>query len=171
MKIFITEAEIQNTVARLADQINAHYDQKTHDLVLVGLLKGSVIFMADLCRKINRIHELDFIWASSYQNQTTFSGAVQIIQPLRTDIAGKDVLIVEDIIDTGHTLSYIVENLKQQNPNSIKICTLLNKPSRRVIHLDVDFVGFKIMDYFVVGYGLDYEQRYRHLPYIGILDS
>ncbi|MDO4449400.1 MAG: hypoxanthine phosphoribosyltransferase [Moraxella sp.] len=163
----ISSDEIAQMVKRLGKEINDHYANSEKDLVLIGLLRGSVIFMADLCRAIDKPHEIDFMTASSYATGTTSSGDVKILKDLDGDIRGKDVLIVEDIIDSGRTLSKVVEILKTREPNSIELCTLVSKPSRRVVEMDVKFLGCEVEDRFIVGYGLDYEQKYRHLPFIG----
>lgn len=165
-RILITNKQIADKVRQLATQIEEHYQDSANDLLLVGLLRGSVIFMADLCRSIALPHELDFMTASSYATGTTSSGDVKILKDLDSDICGKDVIIVEDIIDSGRTLSKIIEILKIRKPASLEVCTLINKPSRREIDIDVKFSGFEIDDKFIVGYGLDFEQRYRHLPFI-----
>lgn len=168
LTVMISAEQIAQRVKELGDAINAHYANSDKELVLVGLLRGSVLFMADLCRQINKSHEIDFMTVSSYINKSTVSsGDVKIIQDLDSEIAGKDVLIVEDIIDSGRTLSKVMEILHTRNPNSINICTLVSKPSRRVIDLPVQFLGFEVEDKFIVGYGLDYDQKYRHLPFIG----
>ena len=168
MRIMISSEEIQAKVKELGDKINAHYAQSDKELVLIGLLRGSVIFMADLCRAIEKPHELDFMTVSSYVNGTTISSRdVKILKDLDGEIRGKDVLVVEDIIDSGHTLSKVMEILQTRNPNSIELCTLVSKPSRREIDLVVKFLGFEVEDCFIVGYGLDFDQKYRHLPFIG----
>ncbi|WP_038345741.1 hypoxanthine phosphoribosyltransferase [Acinetobacter sp. A47] len=167
MRIMISSEEIQAKVKELGDKINAHYAQSDKELVLIGLLRGSVIFMADLCRAIDKPHELDFMTVSSYGGGTVSSRDVKILKDLDGEIHGKDVLVVEDIIDSGNTLSKVVEMLKTRNPNSIELCTLVSKPSRREIPLDVKFLGFEVEDRFIVGYGLDFDQKYRHLPFIG----
>ncbi|ENV09975.1 MULTISPECIES: hypoxanthine phosphoribosyltransferase [Acinetobacter] len=168
MRIMISSEEIQAKVKELGEKINAHYAQSDKELVLIGLLRGSVIFMADLCRAIEKPHELDFMTVSSYVNGTTVSSRdVKILKDLDGEIHGKDVLVVEDIIDSGNTLSKVVEMLKTRNPNSIELCTLVSKPSRREIPLEVKFLGFEVEDRFIVGYGLDFDQKYRHLPFIG----
>lgn len=168
MNVMISQEEIANKVKELGIAINAHYANSDKELVLVGLLRGSVIFMADLCRAINKPHELDFMTVSSYINKTTVSsGDVKIVKDLDSEIKGKDVLIVEDIIDSGRTLSKVVEILRTREPNSIELCTLVSKPSRREIEMAVRFLGFEVEDKFIVGYGLDYNQQYRHLPFIG----
>ena len=167
MRIMISSEEIQAKVKELGDKINAHYAQSDKELVLIGLLRGSVIFMADLCRSIEKPHELDFMTVSSYGGGTVSTRDVKILKDLDGEIRGKDVLVVEDIIDSGNTLSKVVEMLKTRNPNSIELCTLVSKPSRREIDLEVKFLGFEVEDRFIVGYGLDFDQKYRHLPFIG----
>lgn len=167
MNIMISAEEIQLKVKQLGEKINAHYANSDKELVLIGLLRGSVIFMADLCRAIEKTHELDFMTVSSYGGGTVSTRDVKILKDLDGEIHDKDVLVVEDIIDSGNTLSKVVEILKTRNPNSIELCTLVSKPSRREIDLDVRFLGFEVEDRFIVGYGLDYDQKYRHLPFIG----
>ena len=167
MRIMISSEEIQAKVKQLGDKINAHYAQSDKELVLIGLLRGSVIFMADLCRAIEKPHELDFMTVSSYGGGTVSTRDVKILKDLDGEIHGKDVLVVEDIIDSGHTLSKVMEILQTRNPNSIELCTLVSKPSRREIDLVVKFLGFEVEDRFIVGYGLDFDQKYRHLPFIG----
>ena len=167
MRIMISSEEIQAKVKELGEKINAHYAQSDKELVLIGLLRGSVIFMADLCRSIEKPHELDFMTVSSYGGGTVSTRDVKILKDLDGEIHGKDVLVVEDIIDSGNTLSKVVEMLKTRNPNSIELCTLVSKPSRREIDLEVKFLGFEVEDRFIVGYGLDFDQKYRHLPFIG----
>ena len=167
MRIMISSEEIQAKVKQLGEKINAHYAQSDKELVLIGLLRGSVIFMADLCRAIEKPHELDFMTISSYGGGTVSTRDVKILKDLDGEIHGKDVPVVEDIIDSGNTLSKVVEMLKTRNPNSIELCTLVSKPSRREIDLEVKFLGFEVEDRFIVGYGLDFDQKYRHLPFIG----
>ena len=167
MKVMISTEEIQEKVKELGQKIDAHYASSDKELVLIGLLRGSVIFMADLCRAISKGHELDFMTVSSYGGGTSSSRDVKILKDLDGEIRGKDVLVIEDIIDSGNTLSKVLEILETRSPNSIELCTLVSKPSRREIELDVKFLGFEVEDKFIVGYGLDYNQKYRHLPFIG----
>ena len=167
MRIMISSEEIQAKVKQLGEKINAHYAQSDKELVLIGLLRGSVIFMADLCRAITKPHELDFMTVSSYGGGTVSTRDVKILKDLDGEIRGKDVLIIEDIIDSGNTLSKVLEILTTRNPNSIELCTLISKPSRREIELEVKFLGFEVEDKFIVGYGLDFDQKYRHIPFIG----
>ena len=167
MKVMISAEEIHAKVVELGKQIDAHYANSDKELVLVGLLRGSVIFMADLCRAISKPHELDFMTVSSYGGGTTSTRDVRILKDLDGEIRGKDVLVVEDIIDSGNTLSIVLEILETRAPNSIQLCTLVSKPSRREVDLDVQFLGFEVEDKFIVGYGLDYDQKYRHIPFIG----
>lgn len=167
VEVMISEEEIRQRITALGQQISADYRDRGNDIVLVGLLRGSFMFMADLCRAIDVSHEVDFITASSYGNGMSSTRDVKIIKDLDEDIRGKDVLIVEDIIDSGNTLSKVREILRLREPKSLAICTLLDKPERREVNVDVEYVGFTIPDEFVVGYGIDYAQRYRHLPYVG----
>lgn len=167
VEVMISEAEIKSRVAALGQQINEHYRFSGSEMVLVGLLRGSFMFMADLCRAIEIPHEVDFMTTSSYGNGTSSTRDVKILKDLDEDIRGKDVLIVEDIIDSGNTLSKVREIFSLRGPKSLAICTLLDKPSRREVDVPVEYVGFAIPDEFVVGYGIDYAQRYRHLPYVG----
>ena len=167
MKVMISAEEIHAKVQELGKKIDAHYANSDKELVLIGLLRGSVIFMADLCRAIRKEHELDFMTVSSYGGGITSTRDVKILKDLDGEIHGKDVLIIEDIIDSGNTLSKVLEILSTRQPNSIELCTLISKPSRREIDLDVKFLGFEVEDKFIVGYGLDYDQKYRHIPFIG----
>ncbi len=166
VEVMISEQEVQDRVNELGKQITEHY-KGSEDLVLVGLLRGSFVFMADLARAINLTHQVDFMTASSYGNSMESSRDVRILKDLDDDIQGKDVLLVEDIIDTGNTLTKVKEILSLRGPKSIEICTLLDKPSRREVEVDTKWIGFEIPDEFVVGVGIDYAQKYRHLPYIG----
>ncbi len=167
MKVMISAEEIHAKVQELGKKIDAHYANSDKELVLIGLLRGSVIFMADLCRAIRKEHELDFMTVSSYGGGITSTRDVKILKDLDGEIHDKDVLIIEDIIDSGNTLSKVLEILSTRQPNSIELCTLISKPSRREIDLDVKFLGFEVEDKFIVGYGLDYDQKYRHIPFIG----
>ncbi len=167
VEVMISEQEIKNRIAELGQQINLAYHDRGREMVLVGLLRGSFMFMADLCRAVTVSHEVDFITASSYGNGMSSTRDVKILKDLDEDIRGKDVLIVEDIIDSGNTLSKVREILELRQPASLAICTLLDKPERREVDVTVEYVGFSIPDEFVVGYGIDYAQRYRHLPYVG----
>ena len=165
--VMISAADLQTRVAALGEQISEPYRNDDGELVLIGLLRGSFIFMADLCRAITVPHEVDFMTASSYGSGMSSTRDVKILKDLDEDIRGKNVLIVEDIIDSGNTLSKVREILRLREPKSLAICTLLDKPERREVDVPVEWVGFPIPDEFVVGYGIDYAQHYRHLPYIG----
>ena len=167
VEVMIPEAEIKARIAELGRQITEHYKDSGSEMVLVGLLRGSFMFMADLCREVQVSHEVDLMTASSYGSGMSTTRDVKILKDLDEDIRGKDVLIVEDIIDSGNTLSKVREILSLRGPKSLAICTLLDKPTRREVQVPVEYVGFSIPDEFVVGYGIDYAQRYRHLPYIG----
>lgn len=166
-EVLITGEEIREKTAELARQITADYKDK--DPLLICILKGGLMFLADLTRQIHLPLEIDFMAVSSYGDATESSGVVRILMDLERNIQGRHVLIVEDIIDTGRTLNYIIHNLRTRGPASIKICTLLNKPARRVLDIPLDYVGFVIPDRFVVGYGLDYGEIYRNLPFVGVL--
>ena len=166
-QILFTQDQVAARVQELAAQITRDYAGKTP--LVVGVLRGSFIFMADLVRHLDLPLTLDFMAASSYGAGTTSSGLVNIRLDLHDDIAGRDVLLVEDILDTGNTLSKLVAELKGRHPASLKLCVLLDKPERRTRPLEADYVGFTITDAFVVGCGLDYDQKYRQLPYIGVL--
>lgn len=167
--VMIPAAVIQQRVAQIGALITDHYKKNSQSLVLVGLLRGSFIFVADLTRKISLPHEVDFMAISSYGNNTYSSGDVKILKDLDSEITGKDVLIVEDIADTGLTLSKTRELLLLRAPKSLAICALLDKPERREVQVHLEWVGFTIPDKFVVGYGIDYGQKYRHLDFIGVL--
>ena len=165
--VLITEKEIRNRISQLAREIEAFYQGR--ELMAIGILKGSVPFLADLIREVTLPVSYDFMAVSSYGEATESSGIVRITYDITGDISGKNILIVEDIIDTGRTLSHLKTFLEAKGPASVKIATLLDKPDRRVVPITVDFVGFTIPDEFVVGYGLDFANRYRNLPYVGIL--
>ena len=164
--VLISAKAIAARVEALAREISAHYAD-TDKLVVVGLLRGSFIFIADLVREIDLPVEVDFMEASSYGNSTVSSREVRILKDLRGEIAGRDVLVVEDIVDTGYTLKHVLEILETRHPRRIEVCALLNKPSRRETDVQAKWVGFDIPDKFVVGYGIDYAQRNRNLPHIG----
>ncbi|MEN9936532.1 MAG: hypothetical protein RLZZ387_3111 [Chloroflexota bacterium] len=166
--ILISSDDIQAKVREMGALLASEYGPKG-DLLLVGVLKGCIMFMVDLARAIDMPVAIDFIATSSYGHSTESSGVVRVLKDLDTDIAGRHVLIVEDIIDSGLTLGYLREQLLRRNPASLRICALLNKPERRTADVPVDYLGFDIPNEFVVGYGLDYSERYRNLPYIGIL--
>jgi len=168
-QILITEAEIQERVRELGAQVSRDYEGKA--LVLVGILKGAAIFLADLVRNITIPVDYDFVAISSYGADTRSSGVVRLIKDLDESIESKHVLVVEDIVDTGWTLrlSYIVENLRSRKAASVRVCTLLDKPSQRKVDVGIDYYGFIVEDRYVVGYGLDYNGRYRSLPFIGVL--
>ena len=168
-RILISEKDIKKAVKKIGKQISKDYDGK--NLMLVAVLKGSVIFMADLMREITVPCEIDFMCVSSYQSGTTSTGAVKIIKDLDINLEGKDVLIVEDILDSGRTLSYLKSVLMTRNPRSFRICTLLDKPERRVVDFKADMSLFTIPDHFVIGYGLDCGEYYRNLPYIAEYDA
>ncbi|MED5523299.1 MAG: hypoxanthine phosphoribosyltransferase [Pseudomonadota bacterium] len=166
--VLISEADVKARVDAMAREIENSY-QPGDEILLVGLLRGSVVFLADLARALNMSAEFDFMTVSSYGSSMHSSRDVKIIKDLDEDIQGRHVLIVEDIIDTGNTLSKVVKVLQTREPKSIKLCTLLDKPSRREVDVPVDFIGFTIPDEFVVGYGIDWAQKYRNLPHIGIV--
>ena len=166
-QVLISEKDIQKAVKKLGKMISADYEGK--NLMLVAVLKGSVIFMADLMRAITIPISIDFMSVSSYGSGVKTSGVVKIIKDLDHDLSGYDVLIVEDILDSGLTLSYLKKILSQRNVNSIRIATLFDKPERRQVDIKADYICFEVPDKFIVGYGLDYDQKYRNLPYIGVL--
>jgi hypoxanthine phosphoribosyltransferase len=168
--VLIPAEAIDRKVAELGERISRDYAGR-EPLLLVGVLKGSFIFLADLSRRISMPHAVDFIALSSYGNATKSTGEVRLIMDLRQSIAGKHVLVVEDIVDTGHTLSYLLRILGARKPASLHSCALVHKPSRREVDVPLDYVGFEIPDKWVVGYGLDYADRYRTLPYIGYLEQ
>ena len=166
-RVLFTEEALRARVGELAQQINR--DLAGKEPVLISVLRGSFIFMADLVRAIELPCRVDFMAVSSYGSGTTSSGQVKITKDLSESIEGRDVLVVEDILDSGNTLAYLLQILQARRPASIRLCTLLDKPSRRVKPVQADYVGFPVEDLFVVGYGLDYAERYRNLPYIGVL--
>jgi hypoxanthine phosphoribosyltransferase len=167
-KILISEQQVQARVAELAQEINATYTDDDCPL-LVCVLKGAFIFLADLVRHLEMRHEVDFMEISSYGKGTVSTGVVRILLDLAQNIEGRHVVVVEDIIDSGRTLDYIIRNLQTRGPASIRICTLLSKPARRELDIPLDFVGFEVPDEFVAGYGLDFAEEYRNLPFVGVL--
>jgi hypoxanthine phosphoribosyltransferase len=166
--VLIDEASLQARIAALGEAISVDYERR--DLLLIGVLKGAVFFMSDLMRHLTIPCEIDFMAISSYGDSTDSSGVVRILKDLDINIEGRDVLVVEDIIDSGLTLSYLMRNLEAREPASVEICALLTKPERREIEVPVRYVGFEIPNRFVIGYGLDFGERYRNLPYVGVLD-
>jgi len=164
----VTQEEMRARIKELGKQISSDYAGK--DMVLVGVLKGAYAFYADLARAIRIPMRVDFLIVTSYGSQSKTTGKVKVVTELTENIKGKDVLLVEDIVDSGLTARYLLKTLAKQKPASIKICTLLSKPDRRKIDVHLDYVGFKIPDKYVVGYGLDYQQKYRNLPYLAVLD-
>jgi hypoxanthine phosphoribosyltransferase len=167
-EVLIDRDVLQRRIQELGEEISADYAGR--DLLLIGVLKGAVFFMADLMRNLTIPCEIDFMAISSYGDSTDSSGVVRILKDLDINIEGRDVLIVEDIIDSGLTLSYLMRNLEAREPASLQICALLTKPERREAEVPVRYVGFEIPNRFVIGYGLDYAERYRNLPYVGVLD-
>jgi hypoxanthine phosphoribosyltransferase len=165
----ISEAEVTKRIEEMGHEISEDYAGK--QIHLICILKGGVFFMCELAKRISVPVSMDFMSVGSYGDGTTSSGVVRIVKDLDESLEGKDVLVVEDIIDSGRTLYYLLDVLKKRHPNSMKLCTLLDKPDRRVRDVRVDYVGFEIPDEFVVGYGLDYAQKYRNLPYIGIVEG
>ncbi len=168
LSVMISEEDVLARVAELAAQITKDYEGK--EIKLICILKGSIFFTTELAKRIDLPIKLDFMSVSSYGNETTSSGRVKIVKDLDDSIRGEHVIVIEDIIDSGRTLSFLMEMLKSRQPESLALCTLLDKPSRRVVEVPVDYTGFQIPDEFVVGFGLDYAQRYRALPYIGMIE-
>lgn len=166
-QVLISEEELQNKIKELGESLTLEYQDKFP--LLIGVLKGAMPFMADLMKRIDSYVEIDFMDVTSYGNATVSSGEVKIVKDLNTSVEGRDIIIIEDIIDSGLTLSYLVDLFKYRKAKSIKIVTLLDKPSGRKVDLQADYVGFEVPDAFVVGYGLDYAEKYRNLPYIGVL--
>lgn len=167
ISVLLSEEEVDKRIQEIGKEITKEYEGKNIHLICV--LKGGVFFMCELAKRIEVPVSMDFMAISSYGDDTESSGIIRIVKDLDQSITGKDVLVVEDIVDSGRTLSYLLEMLKDRKPNSLKLCTLLDKPDRRITDVKVDYTGFKIPDEFVVGYGLDYAQKYRNLPYIGIV--
>ncbi|MGI6662243.1 MAG: hypoxanthine phosphoribosyltransferase [Bacillota bacterium] len=169
VSVLISQAELEKRIKELAQEINRDYEGK--DLLLIGVLKGSFMFLADLLRYLDPKTAVDFMGTSSYGASTQSSGEVRITKDLEHSPAGRHVLLVEDIVDTGLTLRYLVDTLRARQPASLKICALLDKPARRRVRIGLDYYGFIIPNAFVVGYGLDYQERYRGLPYVGVLEE
>ena len=167
--ILISEDELQNRIQEVADMVSEKYRDADNDLILVCVLKGAVFFLTDFARKLSIPAEMEFMAVSSYGNSTTSSGVVRILKDLDKEIAGRDVLVVEDIIDSGLTLSWLLRNLRNRNPKSLEVVTLLRKPDVQTAQIDLLDIGFEIPNEFVIGYGLDYAERYRDLPYVGTL--
>jgi len=168
-KTLVSEDQVQKTVQRLGAEITAHYGRLERELMVIGLLRGSFIFMADLVRQIKIPLVVDFMTLSSYGDGTISSGDVKVVMDLDSSIEDRDVLLVEDIVDTGRTFSKVIRMMRNRNPRSLKVCTFLNKPAARIADINIDFCGVDIPNEFAVGYGLDYAQGYRHLPYVGVL--
>ncbi len=169
IKVMLSEEEVNKRIEELGAQISKDYAGK--QVHIVGILKGSVFFMCELAKRITVPVSMDFMSVSSYGDATVSSGVIRISKDLDETLEGKDVLVIEDIVDSGRTLSYLLEVLQKRNPKTMKLCTLLDKPDRRVKQVDVSYVGFEIPDEFVVGYGLDYAQKYRNLPFIGVVEG
>ena len=168
VRILLSEEEVDARIQAIGEQISKDYEGK--EVHLICVLKGGSFFMCELAKRITVPVSIDFMSVSSYGSETKSSGVVKIVKDLDETIMGKDVIVIEDIIDSGRTLSYLLEMLKDRKPASLRLCTLLDKPDRRVVDVNIDYTGFAIPDEFVVGYGLDYAQKYRNLPYIGIVE-
>lgn len=168
IRILLSEEQVDEKIQELGDLISRDYAGKAVHLICI--LKGGIFFTCELAKRITVPVSLDFMSVSSYGDDTKSSGVVKIVKDLDESIENKDVIVVEDIIDSGRTLNYLLDNIQRRNPRSLKLCTLLDKPDRRVVEVSVDYKGFEIPDEFVVGYGLDYGQKYRNLPYIGIIE-
>lgn len=168
-KTLISTEDLYERIKELGKMISEDYEGK--EVTCICVLKGGVMFMADLVKFINQPLTMDFMAVSSYGNETSSTGIVKIVKDLDETVEGKELLIIEDIIDSGRTLSYLVKLMEERNPSSIRVCTLLDKPERRIVDVKVDYVGFKIPDEFVIGYGLDYGQNYRNLPFIAVVES
>ena len=169
VRVLVEEEEVDKRIRDLGEQISKDYEGK--EVHLICVLKGGVFFMCELAKRITVPVSMDFMSVSSYGDGTASSGVVKIAKDLDETLEGKDVLIVEDIIDSGRTLSYLIEILKKRGPKSLRLCTLLDKPQRRTANIDVDYVGYVIEDKFIVGYGIDYDEKYRNLPYIGYFEN
>ncbi|MBQ6318676.1 MAG: hypoxanthine phosphoribosyltransferase [Lachnospiraceae bacterium] len=169
ISVLFTEEEVNARIREMGEQISRDYEGKS--LHMVGILKGATFFACELAKRITVPVTIDFMSVSSYGDATESSGVVKITKDLDEPLEGKDVLVVEDIVDTGNTLSYLLDNLQKRGSSSVRLCSLLNKPDRRIKEVNVDYTGFVIPDAFVVGYGLDYAQKYRNLPYIGIVET
>ena len=167
-KVLLSEEQIQKRIDEIAEQINNDYQGKS--IVMIGILRGAVMFFTDLAKRLTIPVKMDFMAVSSYSGGTRTSGVVRMVHDLAENIEGKDVLIVEDIVDSGLTLSYLVNSLTLRKPNSLRICCLLDKPYQRTRDIETNYVGFEIANEFVVGYGLDYKEYYRNLPYVGVLE-
>lgn len=165
----VTQEEMRARLRELGKQITADYAEK--DLILVGILKGAYAFYADLARAIRIPLRVDFLVVTSYGSKGNTSGKVKMMTDLTEDIAGRDVILVEDIVDSGRTVKYLINTLSKRKPKSIRVCALLSKPERRKVNVSIDYVGFEIPNKYVVGYGLDYQQKYRNLPYLAVLDT
>ena len=168
IETLISKEELRAGIQRVADEINRDYEGKS--IHLICIIKGGVFFMTELSKYLKMDVTMDFMSVSSYGSSTKSSGVVKIVKDLDEPLKDKDVIIVEDIVDSGRTLSYLMEMMRDRGPKSLRLCTLLDKPERRVVDVKVDYTGFQIPDEFVVGYGLDYDQRYRNLPYIGVVE-
>jgi hypoxanthine phosphoribosyltransferase len=167
--VLLNAQTIKRRVRSLGKEITRDYRDRSP--LLVGVLRGATVFLSDLIRHINLELQVDFIALSSYGSATETSGQVQLVKDLESSIDGEDVILVEDIVDTGLTLNYLISNLKSRNPASLRVCVLLSKPSRRKVEVNIDYLGFEVPDNFVVGYGLDFDQQFRNLPYIGVLEG
>ncbi len=168
IRVLLTEEAVDARIREIGEQISRDYEGRQVHLVCV--LKGGSFFMCELAKRITVPVSMDFMSVSSYGSATKSSGVVKIVKDLDEPLRGKDVIVIEDIVDSGRTLSYLIELLRDRQPASVSLCTLLDKPDRRVVDVDVDYTGFQIPDEFVVGYGLDYDQKYRNLPYIGVVE-
>lgn len=166
-KVLYSQEDIKNVCQKLGKEITKDYAGKTP--IIVSVLKGAIFFTTDVVREIDLNTEMDFIDVSSYHGGVASSGEVDLVTDMGSDVAGRDIIIIEDIVDTGRTLKYIVDLMMQRSANSVKVCTLMDKPTGRVLKIDADYVGFTVPDEFVVGYGLDYKELYRNLPYVGVL--